>query len=102
VIQEVNRQGRQCGTAPLRHYGNTRRRFKIGVAPVAITTLYAPPPLTAGGTDLHLHDRRPPMMNTTELGFTHLNTTIFRAVKRIFVVYSTELSRLASAIYEEH
>ena len=70
-LQEGNRQGRQCWTASPRLYGNPRRRFEIGVAPVTVPTFDAPPPLTAVGANLHFHDRRPPRMSTTTSGFDH-------------------------------
>ena len=60
TLQKANRLGGQCRTASQRLYGNSRRRFEVGVAPVAITTLDAPPPLTAVGTDPNLHDRNLP------------------------------------------
>jgi len=60
MLQEVSPLGRQRRATSPRHYGNTRRRFEVGVAPVAITTLNAPPPLTAVGADPHLHDRNLP------------------------------------------
>ena len=95
-LQEGNRQGRQGWTASPRLYGNTRRRFEIGVAPVAITTLHAPPPLTAVGANLHLHDRRPPMMSTTNLGFDHLIPQFFPLSRAFFCFPNSNISSLLS------
>ncbi|GAC1435195.1 MAG: hypothetical protein NVS1B11_19820 [Terriglobales bacterium] len=52
--------GRQRRTASPRLHGNTRRRFEVGMAQVAVTAPNAPPPLTAVGADLYFHDQRPP------------------------------------------
>jgi len=71
MLQEDHCQGRQCRTTSPRLYGNTGWRLEIGMAPVAVTTLNAPPPLTAVGADLYFHVRLPPMMSTAKVLFNH-------------------------------
>jgi len=99
MLQEVSRLGRQRRAASPRPYGNTRRRFEVGVAPVAITTLKAPPPSPQSGQILTF------MIATSH--DEHRKGTFKRLIINIFVLCQEHfflvdlslLNRDASIIY---
>ena len=79
--------------------GESRQRFEVGVAPVAVTTLNAPPPLTAVG-EISAFMIATPAMSTANDTFKSLITHILLLCQEhFFAICLSLLSRYASSIY---